>query len=231
MKKQTGRPTKRTREPKSSTRDEQAAQTTRRLLEAAADFLATHPASELTLPKLARLAGVTPPTAYTNFKTVDNLLHSLYDWLQPQLGTRDPLVAPERLHDVPRERFPRFDAHGGLLRSIWASASWSRHRSASRQSYIVQARENLRSVAPDQGDEALLLAMGPIMAFSYPPMWQWLRDVVGLTEEQTEEAAAWAIEALVAALRERPPTVASKPARRPRKGAVESVKKRRTKGR
>ena len=189
------------------TREEQAHATRERLLSAAAIFFESHPASELTLPKLARLAGVTPPTAYTNFGTVDNLMRSLYEWVLPQLGTRDPLPPPARLHEVPHERFPRFAKHAGLLRAIWTSASWNGHRSRTRARYVETALDNLRSLAPHLDDRALLVALGPVMSFSYPPMWQWLRDVLGMTEEEAEQAAIWATRSLVAALASAPPTM------------------------
>jgi AcrR family transcriptional regulator len=195
-----------------SLRQEHAARTTERLLKAAARFLETHPGSELTLPQVARLAGVTPPTAYTNFGTVEQLYRMLYDSLQPRLGTRDPIVPPDRLHEVPLERFPRFEAQGGLLRAIWSSASWSRYRSSSRRPYLDQARANLKDLAPEADEETLLMAMGAIMAFSYPPMWHWLRDVIGMDEEQAAAAAAWATRALVETLRQGDVPVKVRPA-------------------
>ncbi len=190
---------------RATARDLHAHATRERLLVAAAGFFELHPASELTLPKLARLAGVTPPTAYTNFGTVDNLMRSLYEWVLPRLGTRDPLPAPARLHEVPSERFPRFAKHQGLLRAIWTSASWSGHRGRTRARYVETALENLRSVAPNLDDRALLVALGPIMSFSYPPMWQWLRDVLDMSEDEAEQAAVWATRSLVAALASAPP--------------------------
>ena len=69
------------------------------------------------------------------------------------------------------------------------------------------ALENLRSVAPHLDDRALVMALGPVMSFSYPPMWQWLRDVLGMTEEEAEQAAVWATRSLVAALASAPPAV------------------------
>jgi AcrR family transcriptional regulator len=219
-----------TRAKTGATRDEQAHATRERLLLAAARFFESHPASELTLPKLARLAGVTPPTAYTNFGTVDNLMRSLYEWLLPQLGTREPLPAPARLHDVPRERFPRFAKHQGLLRAIWTSSSWSGHRSRTRSRYVETALENLRSVAPDLDDRALLVALGPIMSFSYPPMWQWLRDVLGMSEEEAEQAAVWATRSLVAALASAPPASAAEKSATPLRNKVRATRTRAKKG-
>ena len=196
-----GRQTLGEAKPARSLRDEQAARTRDRLLKAAARFFDAHPSSEMTLPKLARLAGVTPPTAYANFGTVQHLMEALYEWILPRLGTRSPLPPPDRLHELPRERFPRFAAHAGLLRSTWTSGSWSRHRKDTRSEYIQRALDNLRPVAPDLGERELLTALSPIIAFSYPPMWQWMRDVMGLTEEEAEDAAVWATRSLVAALR------------------------------
>lgn len=172
------------------------------------------------MPKLARLAGVTPPTAYANFGTVDELMRALYEWVLPRLGTRDTLPPPDRLHEVPLERFPRFAEHAGLLRSIWTSASWSQQRGRTRAKYTDAALANLRTIAPRLSERDLLVALGPISAFSYPPMWQWLRDIVGLSEEEAEQAAVWATRALVSALQTRPPSSASetgsRPARAPR---------------
>ncbi len=201
-------PPKKTSHRKSSlTREEHARATRERLLAAAALFFESHPASELTLPKLARLAGVTPPTAYANFRTVDDLMRSLYEWVLPHLGTRDPLPPPSLLHELPRGRFPRFALYQGLLRAIWTSSSWSGHRSCTRSAYVDAALENLRSVAPHLDNRTLLTALGPVMAFSYPPMWQWLRDVIGMSEEEAEQAAVWATRSLVAALASTPPSV------------------------
>lgn len=211
---------KRPLKPRPSQRDVQAAKTREHLLETAARFFESHPASELSLPKLARLAGVTPPTAYANFATVDELMGALYEWVLPRLGTRDPLPPPDRLHEVPLERFPRFAQYAGLLRSIWTSASWSQHRGRTRAKYTEAALGNLRSIAPRLSEREMLVALGPIIAFSYPPMWQWLRDIVGLSEEEAEQAAVWATRALVSALRTKPSSVgekASPPARATRR--------------
>ena len=191
--------------PRPTQRELHAARTRERLLATAARFFEKHPASELTLPKLARLARVTPPTAYAHFGTVERLMEALYDWLLPQLGTRDPLPPPERLDELPPARFARFAAHGGVLRAIWTSGSWSRHRSRTRAAYIQSALANLGMLSPPPDAQQALLALGPIMAFSYPPMWQWLRDVTGLDDEEAAEAASWATAALVEALRTSPP--------------------------
>jgi AcrR family transcriptional regulator len=190
--------------PRPTLRALQAARTRERLLAAAARFFERHPASELTLPKLARLARVTPPTAYTHFGSVERLMEAMYDWLLPQLGTRDPLPVPQELHELPRLRYPRFARHAGVLRSIWTSGTWSRHRGRTRGAYTQTALDNLR-LLPGVTSRQARLALGPIMAFSYPPMWQWLLDVAGLEEHEAEAAAAWATEALVAALRDKPP--------------------------
>ena len=204
----------------SAKRDEQAARTRDLLLRTAAAFFETHPASELTLPKLARLAGVTPPTAYANFKNVSELMSALYDWVLPHLGTREPLPPPERLHELPELRFPRFSAHAGLLRAVWTSSAWSRHRGRTRAAYVNMALRNLQSAAPQLRGRALLVALGPIISFAYPPMWQWLRDVMGLSETEAERAASWAMRSLVTAL-------AEKSAAPPRAATRQSARKRR----
>jgi AcrR family transcriptional regulator len=202
-------------EPEVSRRAVHAAATRERLLAAATAFFEEHPASELTLPKLARLAGVTPPTAYANFGTVESLMRSLYEWVLPRLGTRDALPAPSRLHEIPAARFPRFEAHAGLLRAIWTSGSWSGHRSRTRSSYVEAALENLQAASPRLTRHDALLALGPVMAFAYPPMWQWLRDVMGLSRDEAEAAASWAMKALVVAAGRSPPRLAKKAPPRP----------------
>lgn len=204
----------------------QVARTKERLLETAAAFFELHPRSALSLPALARLAGVTPPTVYANFGTIQTLMDELYAWVLPRLGTREALPPPERLHEVPLARFPRFAEHAGLLRSTWTSGSWSERRKETRTSYIEHALANLREGIPALSERDALIALGPVMAFSYPPMWQWLRDVLGLNQEDAELAAVWATRSLVTALKTAPPKASKRTApvigdtKRPRKRAA-----------
>jgi AcrR family transcriptional regulator len=186
-------------------RQGQTARTRELLLETAAGFLATHDLDELSLPGLARLARMSPPTAYAHFPTMDDLLRGLYDWLQPQLRTREPPPPPDDLDELPRIRYPLYAQHGRLLRAVWNSASWTRQRHPTRWPYIRRLVENLRPIAPGLSDRMLNVGAAAITVFGYPPMWMWLRDAWGLDDEDATLAAEWATRTLVEALRTAPP--------------------------
>ena len=103
-------------------------------------------------------------------------MRELYQWILPKLGTREPLPPASALSQLPSIRYPRFSRYRGVLRSIWTSSSWSQQRSKTRAAYIEKAEAVLQAGMAGQSPAQIRQALGPIMSFAYPPMWQWLRD-------------------------------------------------------
>src|SRR5262245_20247323 len=108
----------------SSIRDAQVEQTRAHLLDTARALLAEGGLDALTLPKLAQAAGVSVPTVYRHFPTVDDLTRAFLESLRPRVGQTLERQLPEdpgRLPALPRENYPRYEAEAALLRPLMDS--------------------------------------------------------------------------------------------------------------
>jgi AcrR family transcriptional regulator len=200
----------------SSIRDAQVEQTRAHLMDTARLLLVEGGLDALTLPRLAQAAKVSVPTVYRHFPTVDDLFRAFLAWMRPRIGmTQERLAAmePEQIPQLPLENYPRYEAEAALLRPLMDSREFSRVRQASVSDRAKSAAKQLRSVAPGWSEAELQGLAGAVWALGSPQAWRWLRDTWGLDNDAAARASAWAIGALIEALRKGPP--ASKPARKP----------------
>lgn len=182
-------------------REAQSALTRERILMAAKTYLEEHDIETLTLRHLAELAGVSPPTVYAHFATVDDLVAAFFAWLRPRLGLQKPLPALDEFPELPKDLFPNYEAYGALLRNLMNRPSWDRQRSADAEQrhgrWITAVGEALPDLTPEQRRRGAML----VSAFWAPTVWRWLMDTCGFTPKEAEQVASWAIDALVTALK------------------------------
>ncbi len=175
--------------------------TRERILMAAKNYLEHNDIESLTLRHLADLAGVSPPTVYAHFATVDDLVAAFFAWLRPRLGLQKPLPALDDFTELPKALFPNYEAYGALLRNLMNKPSWDRQRgsdAAQRHGrWIAVVSEALPDLTPEQKRRGAML----VSAFWAPTVWRWLMDTCGFTPKEAEQVASWAIDALVAALK------------------------------
>ena len=198
-------------------RDAQAALTRERILMAAKDYLETHDIETLTLRQLAERAGVSAPTVYAHFATVDDLVAAFFQWLKPRLGLQKPLPALDGLPELPAELFPKYEAYGALLRNLMNRPAFDRERKADTAErhgrWIEGVGRSLPRLTPEQRRRGGLA----ISAFWTPTVWRWLVDTCGFTPKEAEQVAAWAIAALVDGLERDPSGLSGRPKdKRPR---------------
>ena len=165
------------------------------------DYLETHDVESLSLRQVAQLAGVSPPTVYAHFPTMDDLITAFFHWLKARVALDQPLPPLADLARVPAERFPLYERHGQLLCNLMHKPSWDRARIADRAQRHGIWLESLRAELPELSDEQLRLGGRAILAFWSPTVWRWLKETCGFTPEESERVAAWAIGALTEALR------------------------------
>src|SRR5215467_10461861 len=107
-----------TRRYQSAVREEQASRTRQALLKACEALLLEGPAENVTIPAVARRAGVTKPTAYSYFPDNDALLGAFLQYLRGRIGmNHETLVSlpPEGLPAAVRDNYRRFDQNARLL--------------------------------------------------------------------------------------------------------------------
>lgn len=185
---------------RSPVRDERASRTRAALLEACEALLLEEPVEAVTLPAVARRAGVTKPTAYSHFPDADALMAGFLDFMRDRIGMdHETLVGtpPAELPAAVRHNYRRFEENAKVLQRIMDSPSYSRVRLARKVDRAAMAIPTWRGVAPDA---ALRLRLAPIYMLVTPASWRWLRETWGLSGEDAARAAAWATEALVSAL-------------------------------
>jgi len=184
----------------SDVRDERTQQTRSALLDACEQLLLELPFEQVTLPAVARRAGVTKPTAYSHFPDSDALMQGFIHHTRDRIGMAHETLArtpPSELADAVRSNYARYERHSRLLVHMMDSPSYNRARLARK----VDRPALALPVWSGKGDERLLRErLGPIYALLGPASWRWFRETWGLSATEAAQAAAWAMEVLVDAV-------------------------------
>jgi AcrR family transcriptional regulator len=189
---------------RSPLREAQAAETREKIMQATKDYLEAKNIRDLTLRRIADLAGVSAPTVYAHFPTLDDLLVAFYFWVWPRLGLDAALPTLPELEAVPHQVFQIYDRHACLLRNLLSRPSWERVREAGWSAHHAAWVEAIGKDLPWQESRQIHRAAMAVSAFWAPTTWDWLIRSCGFSPEEARKTASWAIRALVDAMR-RPP--------------------------
>lgn len=197
-------------------REAQAAMTRERVFMAAKDYLEKNSIESLTLRRIAALSGVSPPTVYAHFPTMDHLVAAFFQWLKPRMGLDKPLPPLAELPSMPRRLFPLYDQYGALLRNLMNQPSWDRQRYADRDNRLGGWVEGVGREFPGLPPAQLRRAALAMASLWTPTYWRWLMDTCLFPPEEAQHVASWGISALIAALKKdptglAPPTPAIEP--------------------
>jgi len=184
-------------------RQQYAAQTRTRILDAAIDRLKEGDLEGLTIAKVAADAGVTERTVYRHFKTREDLIKAVWPRMQARIGTSGFPQTVEALIAAPVRLYPRFDAEAGAVRAsmysqagreIRATANAARHEAIT--GCVAQAQPEL-----DEATRRRRAAVIQMIGSSHG--WACFKDYWGM---DTQEAARAAQEAIAILLGEMPAT-------------------------
>jgi AcrR family transcriptional regulator len=183
---------------RSSLRREQKEQTRARILDGLARAMASGIA-ELSVPAVARHAGVSIPTVYRHFATKKALVAALASHVARQGGVGEVPEPkdPEALAALTPELFRRLDSLDAASRAAMASRLGAKMR---RESLIEERRQMIReALTPatrgmSKGDRERLVNVVVVLWSS--STLQAFKDYLGLDAEQAADHVAWAIRAL-----------------------------------
>lgn len=190
----TGRPYR------SELRTEQAEATKARILDAAGRVMADGIAS-VSIPGIAREAGVSVATVYRHFATKTELLAAMYPHLLRRTGLEE-LVPPrslEELKDGLRTLFDRTDSYDDLARAAMASPASGEVRRLSMARRLGWAREFAATNAPGlaKGDRDRLARLIVVLTTSASVrMW---RDQLGSSVDEAASDVDWVVRTLIGA--------------------------------
>jgi AcrR family transcriptional regulator len=191
---------------RSALRDEQAEATRGRILDAAIRIMARGIAS-LSIPAVAREAGVSIPTVYRHFATKRDLLAAVYPHAARQAGL-DRLVPPSslaELRDGVRAYFGGLDRMGKDARAAMASPAAEEVRSIGMANRLAIWKRLADSIDPPlPGDDRDRIARILAVLITSASMRMW-HDHIGVSVEQAADDIEWIVTAAVAASRRQEP--------------------------
>ena len=193
-----------TRAYRSELREEQTEGTRARILDATMRVMATGLAS-LSVPAVAREAGVSVPTVYRHFRTKTELLAAVYPHAARKAGL-DTIADPRSLDELRpmiRALLARLDNLDDLSRAAMASPGASEVRRATMPTRLQRIQRLTDSIEPklrkaDRDRMTRLLAV--LMTSSSLRMW---RDHLGLSVDEVAEEIDWIVRAAIFAIHER----------------------------
>ncbi len=178
----------------------QAQATRARILEATVNVMARGVAS-VSIPAVAREAGVSVPTVYRHFGTKRNLLAALFPHVLRRAGI-DELIPPRSIDELGhgvRALFERIDSAGDLARAAAASPAADEVRRVDMPARLELSRRLADSIEPKltPGDRDRIARLLTIL-ISASALRVW-RDHLGSTVEEAANDIDWVINAAIAA--------------------------------
>ena len=189
-----------TRSYRSDLRAEHAEETRNRILDAALRVMTTGIAS-LSVPAVAREAGVSVPTVYRHFGTKADLLAAMYPHAARRSGL-DGVPDPSTVGDVRgavRAVFERLDAMDDVARASIASPIADEVRHATMPSRVQRIRRIGESIQPPLAKADLdRITRILVILISSSSLRTW-RDHLGASAKQAADDIDWILRAAVAA--------------------------------
>jgi AcrR family transcriptional regulator len=185
---------------RSKLRAAQAEDTRDRILDATMRVMATGLAS-LSVPAVAREAGVSVPTVYRHFRTKRDLLAAVYPHAARQSGL-DTVPEPRDLDELGpfiRMVVERLDALDDMSRAAMASPGASEVRQASMPTRYERVRrlvDSIDSGVPSADRDRITRVLLVLTASSSLRMW---RDHLERSPEEVADDIEWIARAAVAA--------------------------------
>lgn len=175
-------------------RESQAAATHDRILEALVRTMANG-VSHLSVPAVAREAGVSVATVYRHFPSKDSLLTELPTYFARQSGMGLRWEVPTSWSEyeaMVRHLFSAYARFGDVARAAMVSQLGRQARRAQLPARVEFSRASLASVAPNLGQDALdrvnHLSLMLVSSAAYQ-----MYEALGMTAEQAAAHALWAI--------------------------------------
>ena len=188
------------REYRSELRAQQVEGTRARILEAALRVMADGFAS-VSIPNVAREAGVSVPTVYRHFKTKQVLLDALYPYLISRSGytTPPPPKSVAELRQGVIDYLGHLDSLDDFSRAVLASPASDEARSRSMARRLTMFRPLVDSIQPPVSDADRDRILRLMVVLTATPTLRLLHDHLGASTEQVAEDVEWFVGAAIAA--------------------------------
>jgi AcrR family transcriptional regulator len=185
---------------RSQLRAEQAEDTRERILDATVRVAAKSPAG-ISVPDVAREAGVSVPTIYRHFRTKGELFAAVY----PHLGRRagfGVVAEPqsvEEFHEMVRTVFGGLDSLGEVARRAIASPAADEARRAQMPARLAMSRHFAETVAPNGAKADLDRIARVFVVLTMSSAMRVWRDHLGSSVDEAADDVEWMLRAAIQA--------------------------------
>ncbi len=193
-----------------SLRDEQAAVARERILQGVAELLERAGSTELTMPQVAEVSGVSLRTVYRYFPTREALLDAAGRWIGGELLKQGYPTSLDDVADSFERACSEFDERPGLVRAMALSQVGRAARSSRRRERLDAIRRALEQEVGALPEPQLRQAEAVLAYLHNMLAYTTLREEQHLSGAEIGEALGWAIRTLVADLRRTQRTKARK---------------------
>jgi AcrR family transcriptional regulator len=170
-----------------------------RVMEGAAAVLAD--GEPLTFTRVAAASGVAERTVYRHFPDREALLSALYAWINDRAGIDARPSDGAEAAAVVRRTFPAFDEHAAVLRELLHAPEGLAARLADNEARQRAAIAVVAAEAPGLPRRQARRIAAVVQLLSSATAWQALRDYWDLDGAEAAEAAALAIDLVLAGAR------------------------------
>lgn len=186
-------------------RERQSAVARRAILEALVRHLEAGDADEVPMEELAREAGVSRRTLYRYFPTRADLLVAAADWVRAEVLQLPIEIGDEGIARSFRLAAARLEGRPRLARALLRTATGRALRGGYRNARVDSIRRALRREAPGLSPRETERAAAVLSYLCSSSAWITIQDESGLDAEHAQAAVEWAIETLLAGLRDGTP--------------------------
>jgi AcrR family transcriptional regulator len=184
---------------RSELREQQAEQTRARILDATGRVMAGGLAF-VSIPAVAREAGVSVPTVYRHFATKHDLLAAIYPHAMRRAGLDVPVIprSMDELRQGLRAHFERTDSLGDLARAAMASPASDEVRRLNMPDRLAAFRRVADSIEPKPSEvNRDRIARVLVILTASSSLRQW-RDQLGSSVGEAADDVDWVLRAVIA---------------------------------
>lgn len=188
--------------PVDSLRHRQAALARGAILDALVRHLEAGDADDVAMEDLAREAGVSRRTLYRYFPARADLLAAAADWIRDEVLQLPIEIGDEGIAGSFRIAAARLQRQPGLARALLRTTTGRAVRTGYRSARVDAIRRALRRDIPGLPRRELDRAAAVLGYLCSSSAWITIQDESGLDAPAAQAAVVWAIESLLARLRD-----------------------------
>ena len=167
--------------------------TYRLIIDTAVVLLERTSPSELTIRAVARQAGMSERTIFRYYRSREEFLDAVALAVYSRLETPEPPSNLEELCGYPRELYARFEEKAGLVKATLHNEIAVRIREGVGQRRWRAVRDIIDARAPHCSERERRIAAANVQHYLSASAWHYYRFYLGLTLEDTIEAAETAV--------------------------------------